>query len=68
MEIQVTQMANQGNVLPRVLCASCRHCTSRELVRGHRRRGWCEVGHGWVWLAKVRECLYWRPFGGDGRG
>ena len=33
-------------LLPRVLCASCRHCTSRELVRGHRRRGWCEVGHG----------------------
>lgn len=56
-------MANQGNVrnvLPRVLCASCRHCTSRELVRGHRRRGWCEVGHAWVWLAKVRSCLYYK--------
>jgi len=50
-------------MLPRVLCASCRHCHSQELVKGHRRRGWCELGHGWVWLQNVRQCLYW-----DGRG
>lgn len=50
-------------MLPKILCASCRHCHSRELVRGHRRRGWCELGHGWVWLHEVRQCLYW-----EGRG
>ena len=51
---------SKPRILPKILCASCRHCRSQELVRGHRRRGWCELGHGWVWLHEVRQCLYYK--------
>lgn len=41
-----------------VICDDCRWCTDKELVRGHRRRGWCRKGHGWVRCAAPRQCIY----------
>lgn len=46
-------------VLDKIICDSCRHCTDKELVKGHRRRGFCRHGNGWVPLGKIRQCLYY---------
>ena len=56
-------LTKMGSVYDLDATPGSRHCHSQELVRGHRRRGWCELGHGWVWLHEVRQCLYW-----EGRG
>lgn len=53
--------------LPQVLCDSCKHLHSVELVKGHRRRGFCACGHGWVEMGKPKQCLYHEFRGGDGR-
>lgn len=47
-------------MLPKVLCGSCRHLHSAELINGHRRRGFCSVGAGWVRMEQVRQCLYYK--------
>ena len=58
---------SKPRILPKILCASCHHCVFQEIVKG-RRVGLCTKGVGTVAMDHPRQCLYWRPFGGDGRG
>lgn len=44
--------------IPKILCDSCKHLHSQELISGHKRRGWCSLGAGWVEMGKCRQCLY----------
>lgn len=50
-----------------VICDNCKHVHSKNVFDGHRRRGWCTKGSGWVELGKCRQCLYHEVRGKHGR-
>lgn len=46
-----------------VICDNCQFCTDKELIDGHRRRGFCRKGHGWVPLGREKQCMYHKTKG-----
>lgn len=53
-------MTSKTHVLPRILCASCRHCTKKETTK-HDAEGLCLECHKRVKLMHARQCLYYKP-------
>lgn len=51
-------MSQEYNLVNRVICDNCKFCTDKELVKGHRRRGFCRKGYSWVPLGKEKQCMY----------
>lgn len=51
-------MKNETHLLEKIICDNCKYCSDKELLRGHRRRGFCRKGYSWVPLGKLRQCLY----------
>lgn len=50
----------EGHILPRVLCATCKHCIDQRTTK-HDASGLCTECHKPVELMRSRQCLYYKP-------